>query len=242
MRSTLVLLLPLILFATIGCATQKSTPSQRAVITGDVLRVRSEPSLKSETLTSLSRGTIVDVLDKSATTENIADTEAYWYKIKSENLTGWCFGAFLTTEFEESPDKKILTWLMDTKDNYNIIKRAIFLTQQKKLHIIEYEVMSKQSAFSESYKYLAVDNGTDVLGTLDFYDVYTGKLLQSATYPRHDFKWEGEQLKFQNVTYSGNGCYLWREDTFNDGKIRKGTLTGKGDSNLIGDQKDPKCH
>ncbi len=64
-------------------------------VTADSLNVRSEPNSESNRLDSLSRGTLVDVLEYSEHTDYIDGHDAKWAKIRYSYLEGWVFSAYL---------------------------------------------------------------------------------------------------------------------------------------------------
>ena len=68
---------------------------QYAMVAADSLRVRVEPSVRSEVLAYLRRGEIVEVLEQGASEQRIGDNTSYWYRINYQAVTGWVFGAHL---------------------------------------------------------------------------------------------------------------------------------------------------
>lgn len=61
------------------------------------LKLRESPSKDAKETGILEYGAKVTVLDRSEKTDVIADISDYWYKVKSGNNEGWCFGGFLFT-------------------------------------------------------------------------------------------------------------------------------------------------
>jgi murein DD-endopeptidase MepM/ murein hydrolase activator NlpD len=60
-----------------------------------VLKVRSDPSLSSETVGSLSKNEVVEVLEYSSHSETYNGISSKWARIKTDNLTGWVFAYYL---------------------------------------------------------------------------------------------------------------------------------------------------
>lgn len=67
-----------------------------ALVSGDYVRVRAEPSVTAPQLGFLYNNLRVSVLEKSANTTMIEGKAHYWYRVRQGNLEGWCSGAFLT--------------------------------------------------------------------------------------------------------------------------------------------------
>ncbi len=80
--------------------------SDKAEVTGDYVRVRTGPSLKSKILTKVNRGTPVTVLDRDKTIAEINGIKNYWYHIKLDKsgIEGWIWGQYLR-KIEVVPQK-----------------------------------------------------------------------------------------------------------------------------------------
>lgn len=72
--------------------------ADNATITGDGVRMRGKPSLSGEILTSLNKGTRVEVIGKTDFTETIGGHTAPWYEISHGDITGFVFGAFVSMD------------------------------------------------------------------------------------------------------------------------------------------------
>jgi hypothetical protein len=213
---------------------------KKALVTADVLKVREEPSTQGKELARLERGTIVEIIEKGTTSIKVGDIEDVWDKIKSGDITGWCFAGFLAHWYYSSPDGKTVAW-SSSKPVNDIVKMNIFMTDTKKILVIEHEIQSTWSDFSPGFKYFGVETGTDIVRRIVFYDVNTGKSIAGDSYIGEKPKWEGDSVKYKKVTYVG-GCVLWTKSEFKDGKIVQGSETGKEhyhDMELY--KKDPKC-
>jgi hypothetical protein len=69
----------------------------RAMVSGDYVRVRSGPTLEHRILDKVNSGTEVTVLSRGEVPQKIGDTTSFWYQVKldSRDLSGWIYGAFL---------------------------------------------------------------------------------------------------------------------------------------------------
>lgn len=67
-----------------------SPPPAVAVVTANVLNVRSEPGLDGEIVATLVAGQTVQVVDGPTTVDGRA-----WYQIATAEITGWCAAEFL---------------------------------------------------------------------------------------------------------------------------------------------------
>jgi hypothetical protein len=68
---------------------------ENSTITGDGVRVRSEPSLSGNILTSLNKGARVEAITRTATAQMINDNYHVWYYINHKGLFGYVFGYFV---------------------------------------------------------------------------------------------------------------------------------------------------
>ena len=71
-----------------------------ATIIGINISLRESPDTSSERIDLLSFPSEVYLIEKSESKEKIGDYEEYWYKVRSGDLTGWCYGAFIASEDE----------------------------------------------------------------------------------------------------------------------------------------------
>ena len=71
----------------------------RAVVSGNFVRVRSGPTLEHRIITKVSSGTELTVLGRGEKPQEIGGTKSYWYQVRldteSGGLEGWVFGQFL---------------------------------------------------------------------------------------------------------------------------------------------------
>lgn len=72
-----------------------SIRSSWGVVTSTHLRLRSNPSVESEAVTTLWKGSVLEVLTKTDEAEIIEGENDYWYQVNFGGLTGWVFGAYL---------------------------------------------------------------------------------------------------------------------------------------------------
>lgn len=78
-----------------GAPVLRSDSSQKKEVTVSALNVRSEPSQDAPRLDSISRGSIVDVLEYSQNEDYIDGMSAKWAKIRYRYLEGWVFSGYL---------------------------------------------------------------------------------------------------------------------------------------------------
>jgi hypothetical protein len=80
-----------------GAVTDTLASGDRAVVSGDYVRVRSGPTLEHRILDKVNSGTEVTVLARGDKPQKIGDSTCYWYQVKldSRELSGWVYGAFL---------------------------------------------------------------------------------------------------------------------------------------------------
>jgi hypothetical protein len=88
---------PVLCQASAGVTSDALAIGDRAVVSGDYVRVRSGPTLEHRILDKVNSGTEVTVLSRGDKPQKIGDSTSYWYQVKldTEDLSGWIFGAFL---------------------------------------------------------------------------------------------------------------------------------------------------
>ena len=59
------------------------------------INIRSQPNLNGEILGKLNLHDKIEVLEKTNNIQNINDVEAYWYKIKFNEVLGYIFGGYI---------------------------------------------------------------------------------------------------------------------------------------------------
>ena len=68
---------------------------QHGMVVADSLRVRAQPSVRSEVLSYLRRDEVVEVLQRGEREEQIEGEIGYWYEVTYQGVTGWVFGSHL---------------------------------------------------------------------------------------------------------------------------------------------------
>jgi len=72
-----------------------SIRSTWAVVRSPLLRVRAEPSNKSEVLSHIRTGVVMEIIARSDSEDTVENEVAYWYRINYDGLKGWVFGPYL---------------------------------------------------------------------------------------------------------------------------------------------------
>jgi hypothetical protein len=197
------------------------------------LKMREAPNLKGSLITVLEKGTIVKILEQTESSIKVDNIESPWYKISINKKTGWVFGGFISKEYQIIDRKlNILSWSVNIPTpggSYSYTRNIVLYDKTKKSSsIIEASPESTDYLFSQNLKYVAVDEGTDVVGGIAFYDVNNGKLINSAAYSPRNFKWEGNALKYNKVICYDDGYTLYEQEIFDNGKTIKTGKYGKG--------------
>ncbi len=65
------------------------------LITSSHLRLRREPTLESDAISTLWRGYVLEILSQTPFMEEAEDMTDYWYRISYDGLQGWVFGGYL---------------------------------------------------------------------------------------------------------------------------------------------------
>ncbi|MEI7015029.1 SH3 domain-containing protein [Leptospira licerasiae] len=102
---------------------------------GVPLRVRKEPSVKSEVVGLQEDGWIVRIIGSDNIKSKIGDKESFWYKIEGDGrspqeVKGWVFGAYLTKvyQFEKPSNCNIIDTIIERE---NLKKKEIVLKHSK---------------------------------------------------------------------------------------------------------------
>lgn len=66
-----------------------------AAVKSPLLRVRAEPSNRSEVLSHVRIGVVVEIIARSDNEQTLENEVAYWYRINYDGLKGWVFGSYL---------------------------------------------------------------------------------------------------------------------------------------------------
>ncbi|MCB1173492.1 MAG: SH3 domain-containing protein [Leptospiraceae bacterium] len=88
---------PVVVMQTTTATSAKVTPDTRYVDADGGLRMRSEPSLESQKLTTIPNGSPVTILSTSGSTITIAQRSGRWTQVTYNNQAGWVFGGFLSS-------------------------------------------------------------------------------------------------------------------------------------------------
>jgi len=89
----------LLMFAVSVMAEESAFQPGKAKITAGVVNVRNIGSTGGTVVTTLKRGDIIDVIDKSKHMSDVDGVSDYWYKITlPKKKTGWVFGQFISFE------------------------------------------------------------------------------------------------------------------------------------------------
>lgn len=72
-----------------------SIRSTWAVVKSPLLRVRAEASSRSEVLSHVRTGVVVEVIARSDAEDTVENEVGYWYRINYDGLKGWVFGSYL---------------------------------------------------------------------------------------------------------------------------------------------------
>jgi murein DD-endopeptidase MepM/ murein hydrolase activator NlpD len=84
------------LFKLAQYSDEGSSGSKSMKVNTSVLKVRSEPSFDGETIYSLYRNDIVEVIEYSSHTDYYDGNYSKWAKISKDGVTGWVFAYYLT--------------------------------------------------------------------------------------------------------------------------------------------------
>jgi len=82
-------------------------PRDEAVVTGDYVRIRKDPSLNGKIITKVNVNTEVLIIERDKDIVSVSDKKNYWYniKVKENGIEGWMFGAFL----KKKEEKKLIS-------------------------------------------------------------------------------------------------------------------------------------
>ena len=102
----IILIFSPLLFA--GCSRTEEIPeielpstsvlairSSWGVIQSTHLRLRESATVESPAVTTLWKGSVLEILSKTDETETVEGESDYWYQVNFGGLTGWVFGAYL---------------------------------------------------------------------------------------------------------------------------------------------------
>jgi hypothetical protein len=66
-----------------------------AVVKSPLLRVRADASSRSEVLSHIRTGVVVEIIARSDSEDTIEGETGSWYRINYDGLKGWVFGSYL---------------------------------------------------------------------------------------------------------------------------------------------------
>ncbi|MCB1189663.1 MAG: DUF3160 domain-containing protein [Leptospiraceae bacterium] len=127
------------------------------VITGNNVNVRKDANLKGKVLVQLNIDDEVIFISKSDSKEKIGDKEHYWFKVKTNDITGWIYGAYLkpkeNSEKSNSPDSSsILEKVEYRKIAQDDIPASIMLTCEANAFKSKQELLGKPESQRYSCK------------------------------------------------------------------------------------------
>lgn len=223
MRKTI----PIILAAT-SLFSGIHAQEQRGVVFVDALKMRPEPSLEGKPVTVLTKGTIVKILAESPHKTTVDAIEAPWLQVEASTFKGWVFGGYVTTEFKQANGRDdALVWTYEKPAN-NQRTITLYLIKQKKEFKIVSSMETAEYQFSEDLKYLATDEGTDVIGTITIYDLKSGRKIEQSGHSPRNIRWQGNKIHYESVLCTDDGFLITETMAFEGGKIRKTGAYSRG--------------
>ncbi len=208
------------------------------------LRIRTSPDLKGKTVGKLRRGDLFTVIKKSKTATEVGKKTDFWLHVRFGDKTGWVFGGYAAYDYNlyVSPGGDFLVWRVssDLVDG-NAVPLYYRKAGDPAIRMLKVDPEATGFTVSGDHRYLAVDAGTDVIGSIIVYSLEKNKEIHRDSHTRRDFSWKGNVLTYRKITYTGNGCVLWEETVFENGKVRKGRASGKGPYHSDGGKPDPAC-
>jgi hypothetical protein len=95
-----------------------AAPSAELVTHASGVRLRDKASPSGKEVAKIGIGTVLSVLEKSATEQKVGDDHNYWYRVKTQDgAQGWVFGAFT----EEWDPKKGHAWVVELVEQKNLV-------------------------------------------------------------------------------------------------------------------------
>ena len=82
----------------LACTGIMVMAAENATITGDGLRLRERPTTDAKVLDNMDKGTRVEVLAHTESTDSIDGFTGYWYKIIYKGTMGYVFGKYISTD------------------------------------------------------------------------------------------------------------------------------------------------
>lgn len=137
---------------------KKPAAGTRMKVDAGSLRVRSEPSIESESIGTLYRGNMVEVVEYSSNTDYSDGYESNWIRVKSGDFEGWVFAHYLTeagsadgsgsssgsesvmTDFDKGMELYVTPDILRVRDAPDDLGTVLFSLQNKdEVEIIEIE-------------------------------------------------------------------------------------------------------
>jgi hypothetical protein len=72
-----------------------SAKSYFGIITSSHLRLRVQPDITSDAVTTLWRGYVLEILSKDNDLDTVEGQKNYWYQVNYDGLRGWVFGGYV---------------------------------------------------------------------------------------------------------------------------------------------------
>ncbi|HON80435.1 MAG TPA: SH3 domain-containing protein [Spirochaetota bacterium] len=207
---------------------------KKGIVTVSNLRMRSTPDLKGKVVTLLERGSIVSIFEESVKQLKVGDNEAPWIRVRHTTHTGWLFSGYVSTDFHcFDKDCGVVSWsrtIPKENDGYAYSTEiSLYYKMAKKLSSVIVSPETAGYSFSRNLKYLAIDEGTDGVGKISFYGVQDGKVIHSASFSPRSITWNGNKVHYHSVLCMDDGFTVYEEQIFNNGKIVKTGIYGKGE-------------
>lgn len=207
---------------------------KKGIVAVSNLRMRGTPDLKGNVVTLLDRGSIVTILEESVKKLKVEGNEAPWLKVRYNSHTGWLFGGYITTDYHcFDRGCNTVSWsrtVQNATSEYGYITEiSLYNRTNKTLYRIDASPETAWYSFSKNLKYLAIDAGTDGVGNISFYRIHDGKVLHSSSFSPRGITWDGNKVKYHSVLCMDDGFTIYEEQVFNDGKIEKTGIYGKGE-------------
>lgn len=137
---------------------KRPEPGTRMKVNAGSLRVRSDASIESESIGTLYRGNIVEVIEYSSNTDYSDGYESNWIKVKSGDFEGWVFAHYLVeagsgdgsgsgsgsehvmTEFDEGMELYVKPDILRVRDAPDDLGTVLFSLQNKdEVEVVEIE-------------------------------------------------------------------------------------------------------
>lgn len=219
---------------------EDAEPLNARVIAKSGLTIRKEPSLKGEKIAAAPFLSELQVISTELGELTVEGLQSQWMEVIWSGKKGYAFAGFLDIPLLEQ-----FCWCdaADTQVEYEgyegeITKGFAIETQAKIacfLKLPDFRETGDMLGVSASGRWLAIDEGTDIVGGLTIFDLLKNKTAMTKMYDRNASNWEGNRITFNEVTEeeakapAGNDYPYWVktiEWQFNDGRLSKTGKTG----------------